>query len=42
MKLVSSLFFLNYMSCHHIILHDMLINVHETLMKLPLGVAIVA
>ena len=31
MKLISSFFFLNSMLCHHIILHGMLINVHETL-----------
>ena len=27
------------MPCHHIILHDMLINVHEIRMKLSSGVA---
>ena len=34
-------FFLNSMPCHHIMLHGMLINVHETLMKPPLKIAIV-
>ena len=33
-------FFLNFMPCHHIILHGMLINVHETPMKLSLGVVL--
>ena len=35
-------FFLNSMSCHHIILHGMLINVHEISTKLLLGVALQA
>ena len=34
--------FLNFMLCYRIILHGMLINMHETPMKLPPGMALVS